>query len=157
MYGRRMMNENDRGISLSLDKPPSEDKPISPSSMTRRYKVNNEPSYRWGCIFPFKTQQGYYKNNTTIKKTPTARRRENTPIYMSTRNSTKDREKKYHSSVFATYCYYFYFNPSDFGIGGFVAGAISVTTFHPSTIYFYSTGLAQDKTTPDEHSDWRSW
>ena len=40
-----MMNENDSGISLALDKPPGEDKPISPSSMTRRYNVNNEPPY----------------------------------------------------------------------------------------------------------------
>ena len=91
MYGRRMMNENDLGISLALDKPLGEDKPINPSSMTRHYKVNNEPPYRWGCIFPFKTQQGRYRNNTTIKKTLTARRRENTPIYMSTRNSTRNR------------------------------------------------------------------
>ena len=41
-----MMNENDLGISLALDKPLGEDKPINPSSMTRHYKVNNEPPYR---------------------------------------------------------------------------------------------------------------
>ena len=39
-------DKNDPGINLALDKPPGEDKPITPSSMTRRYKVNNEPSYR---------------------------------------------------------------------------------------------------------------
>ena len=44
-YGQRAINENDPGISPALDKPPGEDKPISPSLMTRRYKVNNEPPY----------------------------------------------------------------------------------------------------------------
>ena len=34
-----------------------------------------------------------------------------------------------------------------------MTGITLVTTFHPSTIYFYSTGLAQDETTLDEHSD----
>ena len=40
-----MIDKNDPGINLALDKPPGEDKPISPSSMTRRYNVNNEPPY----------------------------------------------------------------------------------------------------------------
>ena len=41
-----MIDKNDPGINPALDKLPSEDEPITPSSMTSRYKVNNEPPYR---------------------------------------------------------------------------------------------------------------
>ena len=41
-----MIDENNLEISPDLDKLLGEDEPITPSSMTSRYKVNNEPPYR---------------------------------------------------------------------------------------------------------------
>ena len=64
------MDKDDPRISWALDKPPGEDEAVTPQSMTKRYKDNNELPYHWRCIFPFNTQQGRYKfgNDTTIKK-----------------------------------------------------------------------------------------
>ena len=45
IYGRRIMDEDDPGVSPALDKPPGEDEAITHPSMMKRYKVNNELPY----------------------------------------------------------------------------------------------------------------
>ena len=40
------MDEDDPGISLALGNPPGEDKAVTPQSMKKCYKDNNELPYR---------------------------------------------------------------------------------------------------------------
>ena len=40
------MDEDDPGISPALGKPPGEDEAVTPQSLTKSYKDNNELPYR---------------------------------------------------------------------------------------------------------------
>ena len=52
--------------------------------MTKCYKDDNELPYRWRYISPFNTLQGChrFRNDTTIKAKPMARRKKKAPIYI---------------------------------------------------------------------------
>ena len=89
------MDEDDPGISPALVKPPGEDEAVTPQSLTKSYKDNNELPYRWRYIFSFNTLQGRYKfrNDITIKIEPTARRKKEAPIYTHSQDLTKRYKK----------------------------------------------------------------
>ena len=78
------MDEDDPRISPALGNPPGEDEVITPQSMMKRYKDNNELPYHWRYIFSFNTSQGHYRfgNDITIKIEPMAGRKKEAPIYI---------------------------------------------------------------------------
>ena len=123
------MDEDDPGISPSLGNPPSEDEVVTPQSMTKRYKDNNELPYHWRYIFSFNTSQGCYRfgNDITIKIEPTARRKKEAPIYTHSRELTK----RYKNSSLQWLI--FFSSHSNFSIKGSMASTTSLT--HTSSFH----------------------
>ena len=138
------MDEDDPGISPALGNPPGEDETVTPQSMTKRYKDNNELPYRWRYIFSFNTSQGHYKfgNYITIKTKPMAlegRRKKEAPIYTHSRELTQGYKNS--SSQWLI----FFSSHSNFSIGGFVACTTPVT--HTSSFHTISSRSGWHRTT----------